>query len=49
MTAARADKERIEAEMRLVLRAMDQQKQVATHNMAQLSRIYNDWSHAVNA
>ena len=35
-------------EMRLVLRAMDQQKAAATRNMQQLSKIYDDWSHASN-
>ena len=49
MQAAKAERERLEGEMRLVLRAMDQQKQVASRNMAQLSRIYDDWSAAVNA
>lgn len=29
-----------------VLRAMDSQKQIASRNMAELSRIYEDWSAA---
>ena len=39
----------LEGEMRLVLKAMDQQKQAAARNMQQLSKIYDDWSHAVNS
>ena len=49
LASLRADKERLEGEMRLVLRAMDQQKTVAQRNMAQLSRIYSDWHEAVNS
>ena len=46
---ARDDKAKIEAEMRLVLRAMDAQKAAATRNLTQLSRIYDDWSAAANS
>ena len=35
--------ERVEGEMRLVLRAMEQQKQSAQRNMSQLSRICTEW------
>ena len=47
-SAAVAEKGKVEGEMRLVLRAMDQQKAAATRNMQQLSKIYDDWSHASN-
>ena len=49
LAIVREDKERVEGEMRLVLRAMEQQKQAAARNMSQLSKIYTDWSTAVNA
>lgn len=49
LSAAREEKEKIEGEMRLVLRAMDQQKKVATRNMADLQRIYTDWDRTVNS
>ena len=47
-TAAREEKARVEGEMRLVLKAMDQQKAVASRNMAQLSHIYDEWNATVN-
>ena len=47
-SAASEEKARVEAEMRLVLRAMDQQKAAASRNMNQLSKIYDEWSHAAN-
>ena len=38
------EKSKVEAEMRLVLKAMDAQKAAASRNIAQLSKIYYDWS-----
>ena len=49
LTAAREEHSRLEGEMRLVLRAMEQQKSIATRNMSQLSKIYHEWSAAVNS
>ena len=46
VSAAAEEKGKVEAEMRLVLKAMDAQKAVASRNMKQLSRIYEDWSAA---
>ena len=45
---ARAQKERIEGEMRLVIKAMDAQKHAAATNIQQLSKIYDEWSHSMN-
>ena len=42
--ARQKEKSNVEAEMRLVLKAMDVQKAAASRNMAQLSKIYDDWS-----
>ena len=47
--AARADKAQVEGEMRLVLRAMDAQKQAAARNMMQLNKIAQDWSSQINS
>ena len=44
VTEAKEAKGKVEAEMRLVLKAMDAQKAAATRNMAQLSKIYDDWT-----
>ena len=46
VTRACEEKGRVEAEMRLVLKAMDAQKQAANRNMAQLSKMYDDWNAA---
>jgi len=43
LAAAKAEVERVEGEMRLVLRAMEQQKQSAQRNMSQLSRLCTEW------
>ena len=43
LAGARAEVERVEGEMRLVLRAMEQQKQAAQRNMSQLSRMCTEW------
>ena len=40
-------KEKTDSEMRHVLRATDSQKEMVRGNMAQLSRIYDEWSSAV--
>ena len=45
---ARAEREKVEGEMRLVLKAMDAQKEAAHRNLSQLSRIYDDWNQAAN-
>ena len=46
--AAKGEKAKVEAEMRLVLKAMDAQKQAATRNLSQLSKICHDWSSVAN-
>ena len=46
---AHADRAQVEGEMRLVLRAMDAQKQAAARNMMQLNKIAQDWSSAINS
>ena len=43
LSDARAQIARLESEMRVVLRAMEQQKSAAQRNMAQLGRIWEDW------
>ena len=43
----RSEKARVEGEMRLVLKAMDQQKAKAQRNMQQLSQIYDDWNQSL--
>ena len=42
------EREKVEAEMRLVLKAMDAQKAAANRNLSQLSKIYEDWSSAAS-
>ena len=46
--AAREEKAKVEGEMRLVLRAMEHQKQVAARNLNQLSQMYEDWNGVAN-
>jgi hypothetical protein len=45
--AHQEEKSKVEADMRLVLKAMDAQKASASRNMAQLSKIYDEWSSAL--
>ena len=46
LAAAKEETAKVEAEMRLVLKAMDAQKAAATRNMATLSKMYDDFSAA---
>jgi hypothetical protein len=40
--------QKVETEMRLVLKAMEQQKQVENRNMSQLSRLCEEWHGGAN-